>query len=121
VQVDDHALTPQQFEVAYGVQPLLRRGIDGRGETVVLPELAQSQLWPPEVTDLRRDFAAFDRRFQLAAPRLRFVSTFSGPSEPWLAYGEEVLDAEMVHTIAPRARLTIVSSASCRTTESISG
>ena len=29
--------TPQQLEVAYGVQPLLQRGIDGRGETVVLP------------------------------------------------------------------------------------
>jgi subtilase family serine protease len=30
--------TPQQFRVAYGVQPLLDRGIDGRGETVVLLE-----------------------------------------------------------------------------------
>ena len=29
--------TPRQLEVAYGVQPLLQRGIDGRGETVVLP------------------------------------------------------------------------------------
>ena len=29
--------TPQQLEVAYGVQPLLHRGIDGQGETVVLP------------------------------------------------------------------------------------
>ena len=46
--------TPQQLEVAYGVQPLLQRGIDGRGETVVLPELAESQLSPPLVTDLRR-------------------------------------------------------------------
>src|SRR6516162_10000779 len=50
--------TPRQLEVAYGVQPLLRRGIDGRGETVVLPELAESQLAPPLVTDLRQDFAA---------------------------------------------------------------
>ena len=100
--------TPQQFEVAYGVQPLLQRGIDGRGETVVLPELAESQLSPPQVTDLRQDFAAFDRLFHLPAPRLRFVSTFAGPKDPWLAYGEEVLDAEMVHTIAPRAALTIL-------------
>ena len=45
--------TPQQLEVAYGVQPLLQRGTDGRGETVVLPELAESQLSPPLVTDLR--------------------------------------------------------------------
>jgi subtilase family serine protease len=99
--------TPQQLEVAYGVRPLLERGIDGRGETVVLPELAESQL-SPEVSDLRQDFSAFDRLFHLPAPRLRFVSTFTGPTDPWLAYGEEVLDAEMVHTIAPRAALTIV-------------
>jgi subtilase family serine protease len=38
--------TPRQLEVAYGVEPLLRRGIDGRGETVVLPELAETQLNP---------------------------------------------------------------------------
>src|SRR6202011_1175144 len=95
--------TPQQLEVAYGVQPLLQRGIDGRGETVVLPELAQSQLNPPQVTDLRQDFAAFDRLFHLPAPRLKVVSTFAGPANPWLAFGEEVLDAEVVHSIAPGA------------------
>ena len=100
--------TPQQLEVAYGVRPLLQRGIDGRGETVVLPELAESQLSPPGVTDLRQDFAAFDRLFHLPAPHLRFVSTFAGPKDPWLAYGEEVLDAELVHSIAPRAALTIL-------------
>ena len=64
--------TPQQLEVAYGVQPLLRRGIDGRGETVVLPELAETQLNPPLVTDLRQDFAAYDRLYHLPALRLRW-------------------------------------------------
>lgn len=34
--------TPQQIQVAYGITPLLDRGINGRGETVVLPELAES-------------------------------------------------------------------------------
>ena len=100
--------TPQQLEVAYGVQSLLRRGIDGRGETVVLPELAETRLSPPLVTDLRQDFAAYDRLFHLPAPRLKVVSTFPGPAHPWLAFGEEVLDAEVVHAIAPRAALTIV-------------
>jgi subtilase family serine protease len=100
--------TPQQLEVAYGIQPLLRRGIDGRGETVVLPELAESRLSPPLVTDVRRDLADFDRVFHMPAPRLGVVSTFAGPKDPWLAYGEEVLDAEMVHAIAPRAALTIL-------------
>jgi subtilase family serine protease len=100
--------TARQLEVAYGVRPLLQHGIDGRGETVVLPELAETQLAPPLVTDLRQDFAVFDHLFHLPAAQLRFVSTFAGPKEPWLAYGEEVLDAELVHTIAPRAALTIV-------------
>jgi subtilase family serine protease len=100
--------TPQQLEVAYGVQPLLQRGIDGSGETVVLPELAETQVNPPVVTDLRQDFAAYDRLFRLPAPRLKVVSTFPGATHPWLAFGEEVLDAEVVHAIAPRAALTIV-------------
>jgi subtilase family serine protease len=100
--------TPQQLETAYGVQPLLHRGIDGSGETVVLPELAETKLDPPLVTDLRRDFAAYDRLFHLPAPRLKVVSTFPGPAHPWLAFGEEALDAEVVHAVAPRAALTIV-------------
>ena len=36
------------------------------------------------------------------------MSTFPGPAHPWLAFGEEVLDAEVVHAIAPRAALTIL-------------
>jgi hypothetical protein len=44
-------LTPHQLQVAYDVQPLLQHGIDGRGE------LAESQLSPPNITDLREDAA----------------------------------------------------------------
>ncbi len=99
--------TPQELEVAYGVQPLVQSGVDGRGETVVLPELAESQL-SPQVTDLRQDLAAFDRLFHLPAPRLKVVSTFPHPAHPWFAFGEEVLDVEVVHSIAPGASLTIL-------------
>ena len=38
--------TPQQLQVAYGVKPLLRPRDRRPGETVVLPELAESQLEP---------------------------------------------------------------------------
>jgi subtilase family serine protease len=100
--------TPDQLQVAYGIRPLLARGIDGRGQTVVLPELAESQLSPPLVSDLRQDMASFDRLFHLPAARLRVVSTVPGPVSPWLAYGEEVLDAQMVHAVAPGAAITIV-------------
>jgi len=100
--------TPQQLQVAYGVKPLLDRGIDGRGETVVLPELAESQLNPPLVTDLRQDMASYDDVFHLPAAQMRVVTTLAGSGSPWLAFGEEVLDAEVVHALAPQARLVIL-------------
>jgi subtilase family serine protease len=100
--------TPQQLQVAYGVRPLLDRGIDGRGQTVVLPELAETRLQPPLVSDLRQDMARFDELFRLPSPRMRVVTTLAGASAPWLAYGEEVLDVEMVHALAPGASLVIV-------------
>src|ERR1700733_13706916 len=100
--------TPQQLQVAYGVKPLLDRGIDGRGETVVLPELAESQLNPPSVTDLRQDMAAFDGLFHLRAARMRGVSTLAGSGSPWLAFGGGGLDAEVVPALAPDAKLVIL-------------
>lgn len=100
--------TPQQLEVAYGVKPLLQRGIDGRGETVVLPELAETHLNPPLVTDLRQDMAGYDGLFHLPAARMRVVSTLAGTGSPWLALGEEVLDVELVHALAPDAALVIL-------------
>jgi subtilase family serine protease len=100
--------TPQQLQVAYGVKPLLDRGITGRGQTVVLPELAESQLNPPLVTDLRQDMTAYDSRFGLPAARMRVVTTLAGASSPWLAFGEEVLDVELVHALAPDANLVIL-------------
>jgi subtilase family serine protease len=100
--------TPQQLQVAYGIKPLLDRGINGRGETVVLPELAESQLNPPDVTDMRQDMAAFDSLFHLPAARMRVVTALAGARSPWLAFGEEVLDVEMVHALAPDATLVIL-------------
>jgi subtilase family serine protease len=100
--------TPAQLQVAYGIKPLLDRGIDGRGETVVLPELAETQPDPPSVTDLRQDMAGFDRLFHLPAARMRVVTTLAGGRSPWLAFGEEVLDTEVVHALAPDATLVIL-------------
>jgi subtilase family serine protease len=74
--------TPQQLQVAYGVAPLLADGINGRGETVVLPELAYSQPSFPEVSDLRQDFKKFDGLFKLPAAKLSFVTTLAKTSAP---------------------------------------
>jgi len=100
--------TPKEIEVAYGIRSLLERGIDGRGETVVLPELAETQLLPPIVSDLRQDMSRFDGLFRLPAPRLKVVTSIASSASPWLANGEEVLDAENVHAVAPDAAITVV-------------
>jgi subtilase family serine protease len=111
--------TPQAYEVAYGVAPLLRRGIDGTGETVVLPELAE----PPSshgliYTDIRQDLAAFDRKFGLPSATLRVVNTVAAYKTPYLAGTEEVEDTEMVHAIAPGAALDVVLVPNDATTSS---
>jgi subtilase family serine protease len=100
--------TPRQIRVADGFQPLLDRRIDGRRQTVVLPELAQQRPSPPSVTDIRQDLALFDRRFGLPAPHLRVVTTLAGTASPWLAAPEEVEDTEIVHAIAPDAAIRVI-------------
>src|SRR5262249_16010403 len=60
--------TPRVFRTAYGISPLLERGIDGRGQTVVIPELAQQPA--PDASDIRQDMPRFDRLFGLPPARL---------------------------------------------------
>jgi subtilase family serine protease len=115
---------PHQFRVAYGIQPLLDGGIDGRGETVTVlapPQLpnvqgTQASTAPvapspgasPATTDIRKDLAAFDRMFRLPAARVQVVTTLAGSVSPWLGSAEEVQDLEVVHTVAPAATLRVV-------------
>ena len=94
--------TPKQLEVAYGILPLLDHGTNGHGETVVLPELAEPQ-FPFPVSDIRQDLAQFDKLFNLPVAQLRAVTSLAPTASPWLANGEEVLDTEMVHAVAPGA------------------
>ena len=97
----------RQFRVAYGIQPLLDRGINGRGETIVTPEFAPSAT-TPQVTDIRQDLARFDRLFGLPAARLQVLTRFAGASSPDLAGGEEAEDTEMVHAVAPDAAIRVI-------------
>ncbi|HEV2452287.1 MAG TPA: S53 family peptidase [Streptosporangiaceae bacterium] len=98
--------TPAQYQVAYGVRNLLTRGIDGSGETVVMPELAHTP--SPSFTDIRKDLAAFDSRFGLPPATLRITTTLAGAKSPYVAGTEEVEDTEIAHAIAPGATLDVV-------------
>lgn len=105
---------PRQFRVAYGIAPLLSRGVTGRGVTVVLPEEAETGRARPQpvsnilqsVTDIRKDLADFDERFGLPPAHMQVITTLAGRSaSPWLASVEEVEDSELVHAVAPDATI----------------
>jgi len=100
---------PQQFRVAYGVQPLTDHGVDGRGQTIVLVEQASpSPASPPAVTDIRQDLTRFDGVFSLPAARLGVVNSLARSAAPWLASPEEVEDTEVAHAVAPDAAIRIL-------------
>ena len=104
--LDDPCYSPQQIQVAYGIQPLLKRGINGRGETVtaVVPVPVPSQ----GPSDIRQDLAAFDGRFHLPAAPIEVVTSLVPSASRWQATGEEVGDLEILHAVAPGATLRVV-------------
>jgi subtilase family serine protease len=99
--------SPQAYQTAYGVTPLLRHGIDGRGETVAILALAQTPS-DPGATDIRKDLAAFDTKFGLPRARLHVVTAIAGPPTPYLGNNDELGDTEMAHAFAPGATLDII-------------
>jgi subtilase family serine protease len=98
---------PQQLLTAYGITPLADHGIDGRGETIVMPEFA-STASTTGVTDVRADLARFDGLFGLPPARLQIITRFAGASTPYLASGEEAGDVETAHEVAPGAAIRVI-------------
>ncbi|MCU7728527.1 S53 family peptidase [Actinoplanes sp. KI2] len=108
---------PKQYQAAYGVSDQLRHGIDGRGVTVAVTDAFAS---PTIVQDTR----TYNRKHGLPAFRhnqfsqitpgpdgYQFVDECGGAG--W--YGEETLDIEAVHTMAPGARVVYVGASDCVT------
>lgn len=106
---------PKQYQSAYGVSDLIKHGIDGRGYTVAVTDAFAS---PTIVQDLR----TYSGRHGLPAfGRHQFSQITPGPDgydqidecggAGW--YGEETLDIESVHTMAPGARIVYVGAADC--------
>jgi subtilase family serine protease len=108
---------PSQYQSAYGESALLRRGVDGRGVTVAVTDAYAS---PTIVADTRE----YNRRHHLPAFRRgQFSQVTPAPDgyqlieecDPQGWYGEETLDIEAVHAMAPGARIVYVGASDCDT------
>ena len=108
---------PQQYQSAYGESDLLHAGIDGRGVTVAItdafaaPTIAQDAQKYNEV------------HHQPAFKPGQFSQIIPGPNDFDLVdecgasgwYGEETLDVEAVHAMAPGAKIVYVGATDCST------
>jgi subtilase family serine protease len=101
--------TPQQMREAYGVTPLIAQGHDGTGQTVVVIESFGSPT-------LQQDMNTFCTRYGLPPITLQILAPLgSVPFDPknsemtgWV--GESTLDVELIHAIAPGAKIVVLTS-----------
>jgi subtilase family serine protease len=103
-------LSPAQIQAAYDLGPLLRRGIDGKGQTIVIVDSFGSPT-------IGHDLAVFDQQFGLPPPpSLRVIQPAgavppyrrSGTRTGWA--GETTLDVEWAHVMAPGAKILLAET-----------
>ena len=108
---------PAQIRSAYGTQPALDAGMDGRGATVAVVDAYAS---PTILADSQTYAQRNDPRHPMRSSQLRQVlpATYSLQSECSAAgwYSEETLDIEAVHAVAPGAGIVYVGTESCAET-----
>ena len=103
--------SPQEIRRAYGVDKLLGRGDDGKGQTIVIVDSFGS----PTIT---RDLATFDAGYGLPAPPSFKIMAPLGtvPYDPakipdQVGWAEETtLDVEWSHAMAPGASIVLLTS-----------
>ena len=98
-------LTPSDVLAFYNLKPLRDAGLDGTGQTIVLPEIDDL----PNLTDLNK----FATEFGLP-PFDSYLTVKRDPNwgTPEKPQGETALDLEILHEVAPQAKLAIYLSAS---------
>jgi subtilase family serine protease len=110
-QIGSPCYSPQEIRHAYGVDQLINRGDDGRGQTIVIFDSYGS----PTITS---DLASFDEGYGLPAPpSFKILSPLGTvPYDPtaipdqvgWAA--ETTLDVEWAHAMAPDASIVLMTS-----------
>ncbi|HEX7738038.1 MAG TPA: S53 family peptidase [Marmoricola sp.] len=109
--------TPKQLQSAYGIDKMIRKGYDGKGITVAVTDTFAA---PTIVQDMRK----YNAKYGLPQfKRHQFTQQTPGPDDysnvdlcggnGW--YGEETLDIQAVHAMAPGAKIVYVGGSDCIT------
>lgn len=108
---------PQQLQGAYGVSSQLKKGIDGKGVTVVITDAYAS---PTILQDAQKYNKVHGQPLFKKNQFSQITPSSSGYSNADLCdasgwYGEETLDVEAVHAMAPGAKIKYVGGVDCVT------
>jgi kumamolisin len=97
-------LVPTDVLAFYNLKPLRDSGLDGKGQTILLPEIDDL----PNLSDLNK----FASKYGLP-PFDGVLTVKRDPSwgTPMKPEGETVLDLEIIHSVAPAAQLVVYISA----------
>jgi subtilase family serine protease len=106
-----YGLSPSQIRAAYDLGPLYKKGITGKGQTIVIVD-------PFGSPTIRPDLAHFDKYFHLPAPpSLRIIQPAGKVPAYHASNGyrvtaalEATLDVEWSHVMAPGASILLVET-----------
>jgi subtilase family serine protease len=108
---------PQQYQAAYGETDLLRAGVDGRGVTVAITDAFAA---PTILADAQKYNQVHNQPLFKAGQFSQITPAPDGydlvdecGGSGW--FGEETLDVEAVHAMAPGAKVVYVGAKDCAT------
>lgn len=101
---------PLQYRTAYDLNALYKKGVTGKGRTIVIVDSYGS----PTV---QHDLDVYSRQFGLPSTKVQVVKwgnvpVFDPKNEDMTGWaGESTLDVEMAHAVAPAAKIVLVETA----------
>jgi len=100
--------TPHAMRVAYGLEPLIKKGFTGKGQTVIDIVSFGSPTLQTDVDAFSKQFGLPQVNVQVIAPLNEKEYDPNGDKGGWV--GETTLDVEMVHAMAPDAGIVVLVS-----------